>query len=80
MNTCEGMKLPALLFKFHNEELASFGSLDLYHMLYLVSILISTLIFGYLVLGFHIVIRHNNGCNNLQSLCCAVRTLHSFLD
>ena len=79
MNTCEGMKLPALLFKFHNEELASFGSLDLYHMLSLVSILISTLIFGYLVLGFHIVIRHN-GCNNLQSLCCAVRTLHSFLD
>ena len=52
MNTCEGMKLPALLFKFHNEELASFGSLDLYHMLSLVSILISTLIFGYLVLGF----------------------------
>ena len=54
MNTCEGMKLPALLFKFHNEELASFGSLDLYHMLYVVSISIPTLIFGNLVLGLHL--------------------------
>ncbi len=39
MNTCEGMKLPALLFKFHNEELASFGSGG-------VSISSPTLIFG----------------------------------
>ena len=79
MNTCEGMKLPALLFKFHNEELASFGSLDLYHMLYLVSILISTLIFGYLVLGFHIVIRHN-GVIKTTFRAWVVRTLHNFLD